>query len=213
MNKLIRGDCLSFLKSLPDKSIDLLCTDPPYGLGIAKSGKFWDSRFTPKKWDTQIPSKEYFDEMIRVSKHQIIWGGNHFTHFLPASRCWLVWWKNDGLTCANFADCELAWTSFAKPARVFNSRWRGFVRDSREPRVAHPTQKALMVMQWCIRDFSVPGDIILDPFAGSGTTLVAAKSFGRKYIGVEREKEYIDIARSRLKSTIRVAPEMMIARH
>ena len=137
--------------------------------------------------------------MLRVSEHQIIWGGNYFTPFLPASRCWLVWYKKDSLPRNNFADCELAWTSFQKNALVFNSRWSGFVKDSREPRVAHPTQKALAVMKWCVEEFSNEGDVILDPFLGSGTTAVAAKQLRRNIIGVEIDREYVAIARQRLK--------------
>lgn len=199
MNRLILGNCLDTLVKLPDKSVDLVVTDPPYGIGVAKNGHIWDTKFTPKKWDNAIPPKVYFDEMLRVSKRQVIWGGNHFTHYLPPSRCWLVWWKNDGLPCGTFADCELAWTSFDKPAQVFNSRWRGFVRDSKEPRVGHPTQKALEVMKWCIASFSKPGDTVLDPFLGSGTTAVAAKILGRRYIGIEQDEEYVAMARERLR--------------
>jgi DNA modification methylase len=110
----------------------------------------------------------------------------------------LVWYKRDGLPVRTFADCELAWTSFDKNAQVFNCRWDGFVRDSREQKVAHPTQKALEVMKWCVEAFSDKGDVILDPFLGSGTTAVAAKMLGRHYIGIEREPEYLEIARKRL---------------
>jgi site-specific DNA-methyltransferase (adenine-specific) len=206
MNELIRDDCLNVLKRLPDQSIDLCCTDPPYGIGIARTGRLGNTRFVPKAWDAAIPPRRYFDEMLRVSRSQIIWGGIHFTRYLPPSRCWLVWWKNDGLPRNTFADCELAWTSFDKPAQVFNSRWRGFVRDSREPRVPHPTQKALAIMSWCIHEFSKPGDLVLDPFAGSGTTLVAAKLLDRRYIGIEQDRDYIAIARYRLRHSASEQP-------
>jgi DNA modification methylase len=203
MNRLIQGECLKHMKRMPDQSIDLIITDPPYGINVAKSGSIGRGgrQFTRKTWDKEIPNKEYFDEMRRVSRHQIIWGGNYFSHFLPSSRCWLVWWKNDGLAVGLFADCELAWTSFNKVAQVFNSRWRGFVRDSKELRVAHPTQKALHVMKWCVEEFSSPGDLILDPFLGSGTTAVAAKMLGRRYMGIERDTEYIAMARARIRNT------------
>lgn len=205
VNRIIQGDALSVLKTLPDDSIDLICTDPPYGLGIAAKGtlsiKGSSSKvrsFEKSDWDTFIPTQEYFDEIIRVSKNQIIWGGNYFGHLLPATQCWLVWWKKDGLPRGTFADCELAWTSFKKPALVYNSRWHGFIRDSKENRVAHPTQKALDVMQWCIEEFSNPGDTILDPFLGSGTIAVAAKMSDRNYLGIEMNKEYVNIAKQRL---------------
>ena len=116
-------------------------------MGIAKTGKIGNAVFTPKKWDAAAPPKVYFDEMRRVSKAQIIWGGNYFANMLPASRCWLVWWKNDGLPPLTFADCEIAWTSFDKPARVFNCRWSGNNRVSKEPRVGHPTQKASLALR------------------------------------------------------------------
>ena len=198
-NTVIQGDCLKVLKQLPDNAVDLVLTDPPYGLNIAKTGRIGKGkRFTPKAWDIAIPTKEYFDEMRRVSRNQIIWGGNHFTQHLPSSRGWLVWWKKDGLPRNNFSDCELAWTSFDVPAKVYNSRWYGFIRDSKEPRVAHPTQKALDVMRWCIESFSDPEELILDPFMGSGTSCVAAEMTGRRYIGIESDEEYIAIAGKRI---------------
>lgn len=200
MNTIIHSDCLSELRKLPDKSIDLVCTDPPYGLGIAQRGVVGlkGLPFTKKLWD-MIPDRAYFDEMLRVSKIAVIWGGNYFAHMLPASPGWLVWWKNDGLPRLSFADCEMAWTSFHRPAQVYNCRSRGNIRDSKEPRVVHPTQKALEVMKWCIAGHSDPGDLVLDPFLGSGTIGVAAKLLGRRFIGIERDAEYIKIARKRIK--------------
>lgn len=198
MNQLLLGDCIDHLRQLPDKSVSLLLTDPPYGVGMSRRKRVGTSRvYTPKAWDI-LPAQEYFDEMRRVSRHQIIWGGNYFTHMLPPSRCWLVWYKKDGLPRNSFADCELAWTSFDRNAYVFNSRWAGFIKDSREERVAHPTQKALEVMRWCVTEFSNPGDTILDPFLGSGTTAVAAKMLNRRYIGIEKDEEYFRIAQQRI---------------
>jgi hypothetical protein len=136
--------------------------------------------------------------MLRVARRHVIWGGNYFTVALPPSRGWLVWWKKDGLVPGTFADCELAWTSFDRPAQVFNSRWSGFVKDSRETQFPHPTQKALEVMKWCVASFSRPGDIVLDPFMGTGTTGVACLLLGRRFIGIERDLEYMTMARKRL---------------
>ena len=114
MNHIIHGDCIEHLRQMPDKSVSLLLTDPPYGLNIASAGSIGGGgrSFTPKTWDKCPPAREYFDEMLRVSKHQVIWGGNMFSHLLPQARCWLVWYKKDGLPRNDFADCELAWTSF-----------------------------------------------------------------------------------------------------
>ena len=99
MDRLVHGDCIEHLRALPDKAVTLLLTDPPYGLNMARRGQIGGGGrvFTPKDWDVAPPAQEYFDEMRRVSKHQIIWGGNMFSHLLPQSRCWLVWYKKDGL--------------------------------------------------------------------------------------------------------------------
>lgn len=205
LNTIIQGDCLEVMKQIPDKSIDLVITDPPYGIGIAnkhtlsiKGASDSVKEFSKKEWDTFIPTKEYFDEIIRISKNQIIWGGNYFAHLLQPTSCYLVWWKKDGLPRGMFADCELAWTSFKKPAQVYNSRWHGFIRDSKEERVAHPTQKALDVIKWCAEEFSKEGETIFDPFAGSGTTGVAAKNLNRNFILIEKDPEYCKIAEQRI---------------
>jgi site-specific DNA-methyltransferase (adenine-specific) len=190
------------MKNMPDKSVAIVITDPPYGLNIAKGGKIGTGKlFTIKEWDSGIPDQVYFDEMRRVSKRQIIWGGNYFAHCLPATQCWLVWWKKAGLERGTFADCELAWTSFKKPAQVFNSRWHGYIKDSKE-RLVHPTQKAPTVMKWCVREFADPDDTILDPFAGSGSTCLAANILGRNFIGIEKDKEYCDMAEQRLSKMV-----------
>lgn len=198
MIEIIHADCLHVLRSMPTKSVDLIVADPPYGIDIASRGNVGGGRsFTTKRWDASIPSRAIFHEMLRVGKRHIIWGGNHFTFCLPPSRGWLVWYKKDGLPVHQFADCELAWTSIDMPAQVFNSRWGGFVRDSQEPRVAHPTQKALTVIKWCV-SFSKPDDLILDPFLGSGTTAIACIEMGRRFIGIERDQEYVALARRRV---------------
>lgn len=188
------------MRSQPSKSIDLILTDPPYGLDIAKSGKFRSltRSFTPSHWDSCRPSRPYFNEMRRISRNQIIWGGNYFADLLPPSQCWIAWWKNDRLPRLNFADCELAWTSFDRPAYVYNCRWRSSARDSKEMRYAHPTQKPLALMRWCVEQFSEPRDLIVDPFLGTGSTTAAALSLGRRSIGIELDAGYLTIARLRL---------------
>ena len=198
--QLILDDCLPRLRSMPDKSIDLVLTDPPYGIRHARSrgANSIFRPFTPKSWDSAIPTTEFFHEMLRVGRRHIIWGGNYYAHILPPTNAWLVWYKSDGLPSLQFSDCELAWTSCPTNSRVFNCRHRGGLKDSKETLVAHPTQKALAVMQWCIELFSKPGDTILDPFLGSGTTGVAAKLLGRKFIGIERDPEYMTIASKRI---------------
>ena len=133
-----------------------------------------------------------------VSHRHVVWGGNFYAHLLPPSAGWLVWYKKDGLPSLQYSDCELAWTSCAIKSKVFNCRHAGFVKDSKETLPAHPTQKALEVMKWCLELFSKPGDLILDPFMGSGTTGVACALMGRRFIGIERDPEYLRMAMRRI---------------
>lgn len=196
---LILDDCLPRLKKMADKSVDLVLTDPPYGIRHARARRNSIFRhFTPKSWDNTIPSTELFREMLRVGRRHIIWGGNYYAHILPPTNAWLVWYKSDGLPSLQFSDCELAWTSCQTNSKAFNCRHRGGLKDSKETLAAHPTQKALAVMTWCLELFSKPGDTILDPFLGSGTTGVAAKLLDREFIGIERDPEYMTIASKRI---------------
>ena len=187
INKIIQGDCLEILKGMPDKSIDLILTDPPYGIGIANNP--FRQKFEKEDWDSSTPSKEYFDEIFRVSKEQIIWGGNYFD--LPPSQCFYVW---DKVQPQDFSSsmCEMAWVSRQSPAKLFRRRVV-------EIQKWHPTTKPTDLMQWCLTFFP-DAQTILDPFAGSGTTCVAAKMEGRNYIGIEISSRYCEIARERLKS-------------
>jgi DNA modification methylase len=114
----------------------------------------------------------------------------------------LVWYKKDGLRPLSFADCEIAWTSFNRNSMVYNCRWHGFIRDSREERTGHPNPKALEVLKWCVNEFSNENDIIMDPFVGSGTTLVACEELNRKWIGIEIEEKYCEIAKQRIGNLI-----------
>lgn len=203
-NKIYQGDCLELLKELEDNSVDLIITDPPYGINIASDGKVGGDNLGEAKdygecdWDKSIPSAECFKEMFRVAKNLIIFGGNYMTEFLPPSSCWVVWDKDN---TGNFADCELAWTSFKKAVRKFKYRWNGMLqeemglyKDKRE----HPTQKPVALGRWLLEKFAKDGDLILDPFAGSGSFLVASKQKGFNFIGFEISEEYCKIARKRL---------------
>jgi site-specific DNA-methyltransferase (adenine-specific)/modification methylase len=167
---LYRGDCMAVLPTLADAEIDAVVTDPPYGIsavargtiGTSKAGKVRD--YGKSSWDDVPCSPEQIAEMRRVSRHQIMFGGNFFE--LPPASCWLVW---DKLNSGDFADCELAWTSLKKAIRRIQYRWNGMIRDGDEDRV-HPTQKPIAVMRWCIRHLPNDCGVILDPFMGSGTT-------------------------------------------
>jgi len=194
INKIINADCMDILRQLPDKSIDLVLTDPPYGIdyggqlkgkgdGRGGADKFgWRGWETPE-WDKERPCKAIFDEILRVSKNQIIWGGNYFADMLPASKCWLVWDKMQRKFTA--ADGELAWTSFDKSVRIFDYSRAAALQDGK----IHPTQKPLKLIEWCLLN-SKENDLILDCFSGSGTTAVACHNLHRRFICVEKDPKY-----------------------
>jgi DNA modification methylase len=198
---IYHGDCREILPTLG--RFDLLLTDPPYGIG--ESSKRQQSRqghglanqrdYGQYSWDC-LTCQVGIESSLSITESQIIFGGNYYT--LPPSSCWLVWDKDNGET--DFADCELAWTSFRKAVRKFKWKWQGMLQeqmgDKKEPRV-HPTQKPLAVMRWCL-SFATDAETILDPFMGSGTTLVAAKLEGRRAVGIELNERYCEIAANRL---------------
>ena len=178
---------------------DLLLTDPPYGINadnrkrnmsrgvLAKAKDYGES-----EWDKSTPAEWIISQARELTRNQIVWGGNYYG--LPASSCWLVWDKENGDN--DFADCELAWTSLPKAVRRIVHQWHGMLRKGKEDR-QHPTQKPLDVMQWCIGQVD-DCETILDPWAGSGTTLVAAKNLGKKATGIEINERYCEIAVTRL---------------
>lgn len=190
------GDCLDFMRSMPDKSVDAVITDPPYGIGVTKmtlgNGKNKIYR-GESEWDV-LPPAEVFREMERVSRFRVFWGGNYFANTLPASRCWLVWDKHTGSN--TFADCELAWTNFDGVVKMFSRAWVGSNAKDTQQRV-HPTQKPVDLMKWCIE--LSKAETVLDPFMGSGTTGVACSRLGRNFIGCEIDPTYFAIAERRIK--------------
>jgi DNA modification methylase len=191
---LYLGDCMDILPTL-DK-VDAVITDPPYGIG--QDGGAQRTRGSKRTngeklgWDNQRPSKEIFDAIQHISDVQIIWGGNYFADYLPASMGWLYWEKRMG---GDFADGELAWTSQHKALRQF-CHYKKNKGDE------HPTQKPLELMFWCIEQCKNKPLTIFDPFMGSGTTGVAAIKMGRKFIGIEREPKYFEIACKRLEQAV-----------
>lgn len=203
-NKIINADCMDILKQLPDKSIDLVLTDPPYGIDYGgqlikgedfkfNTNKHGWRNFGNNEWDKERPSKEIFEEILRVSKNQIIWGGNYFADLLPFSQCWLVW--NKGQRNFSLADGELAYTSFDKALRIFD-----YARAEQQKTEArfHPTQKPLKLFEWCLQKFSNENDLILDCFSGSGTTAIACSELKRNFICIEKDKQYYEMSVRRL---------------
>ena len=203
LNKIHCMDCLELMKEIPDNYFDLVLTDSPYGINIASNGSVGGGKLAKVKdygeckWDSEIPSKEIFKEILRVSKNQIIFGGNYFIENLHNSACWIVWDKNN---TGNFADCELAWTSFNTAVRKFKYTWNGMLQENmsmKEKRI-HPTQKPVALGRWILENYAKEGDKIFDPFSGSGSFLVACKNKGYDFVGCDREQNYVDGANKRL---------------
>jgi DNA modification methylase len=192
---------LDMWEGLRTQSFDLLLTDPPYGLNEAAGknksrGKIAVSRdYGCDSWDDR-PATEAIAMARRFCRHQIVFGGNYYD--LPPAKCWLVWDKENGAT--DFADCELAWTNLNKAVRRLTYRWQGMLQEPGMPRELrqHPTQKPEAVMRWALLQAPEGVRTVLDPFMGSGTTLVAAKRLGRAAVGIEREERYCEIAAQRL---------------
>lgn len=204
---LYLGDCMDILPTL--EKVDAVITDPPYGIGetgdISRSKAPGLSRLGTKTrvlehpkmdWDNAPPDGALLDTIRSLATWSALFGGNYFQ--LPQTSCWLVWDKLNGNN--DFADCELAWTNWPKAVRRIQWRWHGMIRQGGEERF-HPTQKPLEVMKWVI-DLCPKADTVLDPFMGSGTTGVAAIQLGRKFIGIEREPKYFDIACKRIEQAV-----------
>ena len=196
---LYLGDCMDILPTL-DK-VDAVITDPPYGIGFAAQPTTGQRKAGMKamKWDNEIAID--IDSLRNLGKVQIIWGGNYYK--LPTSRCWLSWFKPD--SPPSMANFELAWTNMDKNAKQFSQS----IAATNPERVGHPTQKPLALMKWCIDQAANP-ESILDPFMGSGTTGVAAIQMGRKFIGIEREPKYFEIACKRIEQATK-QEDMFIA--
>jgi len=204
---IYHGDCREVLQSAPPA--DLILTDPPYGISY-RSNHNSSRRGKWAKWIRyeNLPGIAGDDapldpEILPECQSAILWGGNYCADRLPPSRCWIVWDKRDGIGSNNQADAEMAWTNLNKPTRIFRHLWSGLLRAGEENVAVadklHPHQKPVALMRWCIEYADTPpGGLVLDPFAGSGSALVAAKNLGRRAIGIEIEERYCEIAARRL---------------
>ena len=195
---VLNMDCIEAMKQYPDKHFELAIVDPPYGINM-DGGKIGGNNcgtaknYTKKNWDEKAPKIEYFMELQRVCKNQIIWGANHFIQNIPNanSSCWIVWDKDN---TGNFADCELAYTSFKTSVRKFEFRWNGMLQGNmknKEHRI-HPTQKPVALYRWLLQNYAKQGDKILDTHLGSGSSRIAADMEGFDFVGYELDKEYFD---------------------
>jgi len=204
MIDLIHGDCMEFMRGLPDKAFDLAIVDPPYGIG-EDGGKRRQKanrpnsytaplKHKPKRWDRQKPSSEYFEELRRVSRHQIVWGANYLSSAIGLdSSCWIVWDKNIG---GDQADCELAWTSFPTAIRKFFGH--PFIGTNGGKDRIHPTQKPVALYRWLLKNYAKPGQRILDTHLGSGSIAIACDLEGFDLTATEIDADYIAGARKRL---------------
>lgn len=208
LNKLYNMDCMDGMKQFPDNYFELAIVDPPYGIG--QSGHKNDTRSKLAKAkiykpfygeDKEPPKGEYFNELFRISKNQIIWGANHFISRMPKdSHCWVVWDKVNGET--DYADCELAWTSFGTAVRKFVFKWHGMLQGNmanKEIRI-HPTQKPVALYEWLLTKYANKGDKIIDTHVGSASSLITCHNMGFDYIGFELDAGYWKAAMERLEA-------------
>ena len=204
-------DCMEGMKEFPDNYFDLAICDPVYG-GVTQGGYMKEQGgkkvghelaerriYHQSIWAQEKTPKEYFDELFRVSKNQVIWGGNYFIESIARdSQGWIVWDKkrNEGI---GFADGELAWTSFNKALRIFRYKWDGMLQENmkdKEHRI-HPCHKPIALYEWILRNYAQPGDIILDTHVGSASSLIACERLGFKFVGFELDEEYYKISKDR----------------
>jgi len=199
-------DCIEVMKRYPDKHFDLAIVDPPYGIGESKSN--FKSRgvstakwkrakpkiYEKKYWDNESPKIEYWNELMRVSKNQIVWGANHFISKIPYdSSCWLVWDKD---TSGDYADCEIAWTSFKTTIRRIKLTWSGFRKCEVVDRF-HPTQKPIKLYEWILKNYANEGNKIFDSHLGSGSSRIACYKNGFDFVGCEIDKDYFEAQEKR----------------
>ncbi len=202
----LTNECnMQLMARYPDNYFELAIVDPPYGIGAgSKNFKNGTSKiktidFRENDWDKSIPSKDYFKELQRISKNQIIWGGNYFSNLLENSQCWLFWDKGTGDN--SYADGELAWTSFNGSIRKFFKSWVGANANNGSDRI-HPTEKPIDLYKFILNKYAKQGDKILDTHLGSMSIAIACHDYGFELVGCELDKEYYDKGIQRVKNHI-----------
>lgn len=203
--RLLNTDCVAFMKECEDKQFDLAIVDPPYGLDFGafnrtnkdSNGKRYKAnKYHNADWDKETPTDEYWEQLFRVSKNQIVCGGNYFP--LPPTQCFIFWYKQNPV--ANFSDGELIWTSFAKPALCFDYRYYGNLegKTSASEKI-HPTQKPIQLYKFLLEKFATPETKILDTHLGSGSIAIACHYFGCELTATEINTTYYEKAQKRIK--------------
>jgi site-specific DNA-methyltransferase (adenine-specific) len=207
---------MELMARYPDNYFDLAIVDPPYGIGVINNKSIggirkginpkWKNEsvreFKIKDWDNEIPNKEYFTELKRVSKNQIIWGGNYFTEFLKPTNSWIFWYKEPNGENLTFSDGELAWTSLQKQLKQVSIPWIGFGSVNLKEKKEHPTQKPAKLYKWILDKYAKQGDKILDTHLGSGSIAIACHDYGFDLTACELDKEYFDKAMERIKNHV-----------
>jgi site-specific DNA-methyltransferase (adenine-specific) len=209
MIQLYNQDCMEAMAKMKDNEFDLAIVDPPYGIGWdgdnlekfnSKPCKTWEGAkpkgYKKKNWDSSIPKKEYFEELLRVSKHCIIWGGNYFTSHLPPSGHWIIWDKM--VSMPTFSKGEMAWANIKNSLDIFSFLWAGY-RKGEECNRIHPTQKPVALYTWLLDKYAQKGWKILDTHLGSGSSAIAAHNMGYDFVGYELDNEYFLAAQNRLR--------------
>lgn len=188
--ELYHIDCMEYMATQPDKAFDLAIVDPEYGINLKGPCGRFEKYGTLQKVNSKPPEDGYFSELFRMSRHQIIWGGNYF--YLPPTRCFLIWDKQQPED-VSFASCEYAWTSFDQSAKTYYQRPQNmdFYR-------IHPTQKPVKLYQWLLTNYAKPGQRILDTHLGSGSSAIAANYFGVDFVGCEIDEHYFNLAQDRI---------------
>lgn len=207
---LYNADCMDVLRDMPDNAFSLAIVDVPYGIGLGSKTVIYDGKRHGNSkahrrnynvdWDNSPPPMAYFTELKRVSQNQIIWGANHFIQNIPDadSSCWIVWDKVNGEN--DFADCELAYTSFKSAVRIFRFMWSGMLQgDMKNKEIRyHPCQKPVALYKWLLTNYAKEGDTILDTHLGSGSIAIACHDLGFSLTGVELSEEYYEKAKKRI---------------
>ena len=187
MVELLHTDCMAYMATLPDKAFELAICDPPYGIGMdgGNVGYKGFNNFVKKEWDNGIPPPGYFEQLFRVSKEQIIWGGNYFP--LRPTRGFIIWDKGEGFKNRTYAECEFAWTSFDVNARIF--KHDPLAKGDYHGKI-NPCQKPIRLYKWLLKNYAKEGDRILDTHLGSGSSAIAAFDGGFDFVGCEIDADY-----------------------
>ena len=210
--ELLNIDCMEYMATQPDNAFDLAIVDPPYGINFgefnrtnkdAKGNRYKADKYKNSNWDAGIPNQKYFDQLFRVSKEQIIWGGNYFPYIWNYGGKGFIYWHK-GNPVDNFSDGELAWTSFDKVAKQFAFNYYGNVEGGTASKGRiHPTQKPVKLYEWLLTNYAEPGQRILDTHLGSGSSAIAAHYFGCDFVGCEIDPDYYQAAKERFDNETR----------